>query len=104
MSRTRFQQELSAVKDKILAMAALAQESVSSALEAYLLRDELLCEFVTRTEHAINAAEREVDEATFALLAQEQPMAVDLPFLLAVIKIKLSGTHRRPGYEHQVAH
>ena len=40
MSRTRFQQELAAVKDKILAMAALAQESVSSSLEAYLIRDK----------------------------------------------------------------
>jgi phosphate transport system protein len=87
MSRTRFQQELAAVKDKILAMAALAQESVSSALEAYLFRDKLLCKFVKRTEHAINAAQREIDEMTCALLAQEQPMAIDLRFLLAVIKI-----------------
>jgi len=87
LSRTRFQQELAAVKDKILAMAALAQESVSSALEAYLLRDEQLCEFVKRTERAINSAQREIDEMTCTLLAQEQPMAVDLRFLLAVIKI-----------------
>jgi phosphate transport system protein len=87
MSRTHFQQELSAVKDKILAMAALAQESVSSALEAYLRHDELLCKFVKRTERAINPAQREIDEMTCTLLAQEQPMAVDLRFLLAVIKI-----------------
>jgi phosphate transport system protein len=87
MTRTHFQQELAAVKDKILVMAALAQESVSSALEAYLLRDELLCKFVKRTERAINAAQREIDEMTFTLFAQEQPMAVDLRFLLAVIKI-----------------
>jgi phosphate transport system protein len=87
MSRTRFQQELAAVKDKILAMAALAQESVSSSLEAYLIRDKLLCKFVKRTERAINAAQREIDEMTCALLAQEQPMAIDLRFLLAVIKI-----------------
>ena len=78
MSRTRFQQELAAVKDKILAMAALAQESVSSALEAYLIRDKLLCKFVKHTERAINAAQREIDEMTCALLAQEQPMAIDL--------------------------
>jgi phosphate transport system protein len=87
MSRTRFQQELASVKDKILTMAALAQESVSSALEAYLIRDKLLCKFVKRTERAINAAQREIDEMTCALLAQEQPMAIDLRFLVAVIKI-----------------
>ena len=40
-----------------------------------------------RTERAINAAQREIDEMTCALLAQEQPMAIDLRFLLAVIEI-----------------
>ena len=38
-------------------------------------------------ETAINAAQREVDEMAYELLAQEQPMAIDLRFILAVIKI-----------------
>ena len=35
----------------------------------------------------INTAEREIDEAAFDLLAMQQPMAVDLRFILAVTKI-----------------
>src|SRR5207237_1733011 len=35
----------------------------------------------------INAAEREIDELAHELLAMQQPMAVDLRFILAVIKI-----------------
>ncbi len=38
-------------------------------------------------EAAINAAERDVDEMAYELLAKEQPMAIDLRFILSVIKI-----------------
>ena len=38
-------------------------------------------------EPAINRAEREVDEFAVDLLAMQQPMAIDLRFILAVIKI-----------------
>ena len=87
MPRIHFQQQLAGLKDKLLAMASLAEQSVSSALEAYLLRDERLCKFVKRTERAINSAQRELDEMAYKLLAQEQPMAIDLRFIFAVIKI-----------------
>jgi phosphate transport system protein len=42
---------------------------------------------VRENETAINAAQREVDEMAYELLAQEQPMAIDLRFIMAVIKI-----------------
>jgi phosphate transport system protein len=38
-------------------------------------------------ESAINDAEREIDELSLDLLAMQQPMAVDLRFILAVLKI-----------------
>jgi phosphate transport system protein len=85
--RIHFQQQLAALKDKLLAMAALSQQAVSSAVDAYLRRDVTLCHYVRENETAINAAQREVDEMAYELLAQEQPMAVDLRFILAVIKI-----------------
>ncbi len=68
-------------------MAALAQQSVESAVEAYLQRDKGLCKYVKRNETAINAAQRELDEMAYDLLAKEQPMAIDLRFILSVIKI-----------------
>ena len=42
---------------------------------------------VLEGESLINAAEREIDEIAFDLLAMQQPMAVDLRFILAVTKI-----------------
>ena len=87
MPRIHFQQQLAALKDKLLAMAALSQQAVISAVDAYLQRDAGLCQYVRENETAINAAQREVDEMAYELLAQEQPMAIDLRFILAVIKI-----------------
>jgi phosphate transport system protein len=87
MPRINFQQQLVALKDKLLAMAALSQQALSLSLEAYLTSDMSLCEHVKEIEAAINAAERDVDEMAYDLLAKEQPMAIDLRFILSVIKI-----------------
>jgi len=46
-----------------------------------------LCNHVLEIEQAINAAETTVDEMAYELLAKEQPMAIDLRFILSVIKI-----------------
>src|ERR1700735_2180139 len=87
MPRINFQQQLVALKDKLLAMAALSQQALSLSLEAYLTGDLGLCDHVKEIEAAINAAERDVDEMAYDLLAKEQPMAIDLRFILSVIKI-----------------
>ncbi|CAN5652407.1 phosphate signaling complex protein PhoU [soil metagenome] len=87
MPRINFQQQLVALKDKLLAMAALSQQSLALSLEAYLKADMGLCEHVLEIEEAINAAETSVDDMAYDLLAKEQPMAIDLRFILSVIKI-----------------
>ena len=68
-------------------MAALSQQAVESAVDAYLQRDKGLCQYVKQNETAINTAQRALDEMAYELLAKEQPMAIDLRFILAVIKI-----------------
>jgi phosphate transport system protein len=85
--RIQFHQQLAELKDKLLAMAALAQQAVESAVEAYLQRDKGLCKFVKQNERAIDTAQRELDEMAYELLAKQQPMAIDLRFILSVIKI-----------------
>ncbi len=87
MPRVNFHQQLAQLKDKLLAMAALAQQALEFSVDAYLQRDATLCQYVRENEAAINLAQREVDEMSYELLAKEQPMAIDLRFILAVIKI-----------------
>ena len=87
MPRIHFHQQLDELKEKLLAMAALSQQAVETAVDAYLQRDLGLCQYVKLNEGAINSAQRELDEMAYELLAKEQPMAIDLRFILAVIKI-----------------
>jgi phosphate transport system protein len=87
MPRINFHQQLAALKDKLLAMAALSQQALEFSIEAYLARDLALCDHVLEIEEAINTAETTVDDMAYDLLAKEQPMAIDLRFILSVIKI-----------------
>jgi phosphate transport system protein len=87
MTRTRFHQGLDDLKQKLLAMGGLAEQAVERAARAYQSRDLALCELVLRDESKINAAERDVDELSVDLLAMQQPMAVDLRFVISCIKI-----------------
>src|SRR5271166_6055889 len=85
--RTRFQQGLDDLRQKLLRMGGLAEQAVDRARQAYIDRDLARCQMVLEGESLINTAEREIDEAAFDLLAMQQPMAVDLRFILAVTKI-----------------
>ncbi|HEX7727834.1 MAG TPA: phosphate signaling complex protein PhoU [Terracidiphilus sp.] len=87
MTRIRFQQSLDELKENLLVMAGMAEQSIQRAIEAYRVRDLSICDLVTRSENAINRLERDIDQAALDLLAMEQPMAVDLRFILSVIKI-----------------
>ena len=85
--RTRFQQGLDDLRQRLLRMGGLAEQAVDRARQAYVDRDLARCQMVLESESLINTAEREIDEAAFDLLAMQQPMAVDLRFILAVTKI-----------------
>src|SRR6202012_1321500 len=87
MTRIRFQRSLDDLKENLLGMAGLAEQAIQRAIEAYRVRDLSICDLVSRSENAINRMEREIDQAALDLLAMEQPMAIDLRFILSVIKI-----------------
>jgi phosphate transport system protein len=85
--RTRFQQGLDELREKLLRMGGLAEQAVERACRGYLDRDLARCQMVLEGETLINVCEREIDELAFDLLAMQQPMAGDLRFILAVTKI-----------------
>ena len=87
MTRIRFQQSLDDLKEKLLVMAGMSEQAIQRAVEAYRVRDISICDLVVRSEMAINRLEREIDQMAIDLLAMEQPTAIDLRFILAVIKI-----------------
>ncbi|MEO6965192.1 MAG: phosphate signaling complex protein PhoU [Acidobacteriaceae bacterium] len=87
MTRTRFHQNLDDLKEKLLVMAGMAEQAIQRAIEAYRVGDVSICDLVMRSEPAINRMERAIDQMALDLLAMEQPMAIDLRFILSVIKI-----------------
>ena len=87
MTRTRFQQGLDELKEKLLVMGGLAEQAVDHAVDGFRKRDAKLFQAVFDAEEGINKAEREIDELALDLLAMQQPMAVDLRFITACMKI-----------------
>jgi len=85
--RTRFQLGLDELREKLLKMGGMAEQAVDRACQAYRERDLTLCHRVLENESLINATEREIDGIALDLLAMQQPMAIDLRFILAVVKI-----------------
>ncbi len=84
--RTHFHEALNQLKGKLLAMGGMAENAVEHAVRAYRERSPDLCRTIYENEVRVNNLEREIDELCFDLLAMQQPMAVDLRFILAVIK------------------
>lgn len=82
-----FDEELKALKEKLLEMAARAEEQISLAVRALKeRREDMACQVLER-EAAINRLDIEVDETAMKLLALRQPMATDLRFITSAMSI-----------------
>jgi phosphate transport system protein len=82
-----FDEELAALKTKILQMGALVEEQIQEALRALVDRDEALARKVIDNDRRVNTLDVEVDEACLELLALYQPAARDLRFITTAMKI-----------------
>lgn len=82
-----FQRELDQLKKRILALGAMAEERVHMAVKAMENRNSELAEKIIQTDYEIDEAEMDIEEECLKILALHQPVAVDLRFLSAVIKI-----------------
>ena len=82
-----FQRELSQLKKRILSLGAVVEERVRTAVKAMETRDSELAKRVIGTDYEIDEAEMEIEEECLKILALHQPVAVDLRFISAVIKI-----------------
>jgi len=87
MMGSRFQQGLDELRERLLEMGGMAEAAVELAADSYRKRDGRLAQQVFEREEMINQSERTIDEIVVDLLAMHQPMATDLRFLLAVLKI-----------------
>jgi phosphate transport system protein len=81
------QREIENLKKKILTVGAMAEASVREATRAMAQRDEDLARSVIDKDIRLDQMEVEVEEACLKVLALHQPVAIDLRFIIAVLKI-----------------
>ena len=82
-----FHDDLSELKVTLLNMSGDAQAALAASVEALLQRDGRKAEDVIANDREIDRQENEIEEQVIRLLATQQPMARDLRFLTASMKI-----------------
>ena len=79
--------EIEKLKRKLLALSAYVEESVQRAVKAIATRDDKLAHRVIDADFEIDEMEVDVEEDCLKILALHQPVAVDLRYIIAVLKI-----------------
>lgn len=82
----QFDQELEAVRARVLQMGGLVEEQIINAMEALASGNVELANTVMTNDHRVNALEVALDEECSMIIARRQPTARDLRMLLTVIK------------------
>ena len=82
-----FHKELEKIKKRILSLGAMAEDRVRMAVKAIEIRDADIADKIIKMDYEIDEMEVEIEEECLKVLALHQPVAVDLRFITAVIKI-----------------
>ena len=81
------QRQIELLKQKILNVGGLVEEAIANAISAMLNRDGKLAQRVIGDDSVIDQMEVEVEEDCLKILALYQPVAADLRFVVAILKI-----------------
>ena len=85
--RHHFEDDLRALKNRLLSMGALVEERARQAVQALMERRMELAEQVIAGDQEVNDLQIEIDDRCLKLLALQQPMASDLRLITAAMKI-----------------
>lgn len=79
--------QLATIRDRLIQMGGEVEAMVATATRALVERDEALVGEVIDNDRRIDLLELEIDDACHSVLARNQPTAIDMRFLVAVMKI-----------------
>jgi phosphate transport system protein len=82
-----FHRELENIKKRVLTLGSLVEDRVRSAVKTLEDMDGAAAAEVVRLDYEVDEMEVEIEEECLKVLALHQPVAVDLRFIVAVIKI-----------------
>ena len=78
---------LESLKTQLIRMGSYAEEAIAESIRSLLARNDDLAQSVLANDERINILEIEIDDAVVDLLALQQPVASDLRFIIAALKI-----------------
>ncbi|MCX6639463.1 MAG: phosphate signaling complex protein PhoU [bacterium] len=81
------QREIANLKKQLLTMSAMVQEIIIRAVRALNERDTRLADRVIQSDNEIDRLELDIEEDCLKILALYNPVAQDLRFVVAVLKI-----------------
>ncbi len=84
---THFHKELEELKENLLKMAGLVEETINFSVQSLVKRDSDLIRKTFANEERINTLEIAIEDMCLKLLALRQPMAGDLRFITGAMKI-----------------
>jgi len=87
MERHHFEEELQALKSRLLNMGAMVEERVHQAIQALMERRPDSTDKIIAGDQDVNDLQIEIDDRCLKLLALQQPMATDLRLITAAMKI-----------------
>jgi phosphate transport system protein len=82
-----FESELEDLKSEFIKMWELVSTQLKTSLRALANNDRVLANSITEAENQVNLFELQIEKTCENLIALYNPVAVDLRFLLALIKI-----------------
>lgn len=83
----RLVREVDKLKKNILGLGAMVEEQLHNAIKALTQKDSELAQKVIDIDTEIDRIEVEIEEECLKLMALYQPVAIDLRFIVAVLKI-----------------
>lgn len=92
MSR-HLQNEIEKLKKRILGLSAVVEDTVYRAIKSLRERDAGLAQSVIDADTEIDLCEVDIEEECQKILALHQPVAHDLRFIIAVLKINAELEH-----------
>jgi phosphate transport system protein len=82
-----FRKELETIKKRVLTLGSMVEDLVHDSVKAVDRIDADLADQIIRKDSEIDDTEVDIEEECLKVLALHQPVAVDLRFIITVIKI-----------------
>lgn len=87
MTREAYHKALKELENEVLNMGGMVAKAIKDSIEALKVRDLELSKNIVKNDIVINKKRFEIEERCLLLIATQQPMAIDLRTIAAILSI-----------------